>query len=89
MSQIIEGWATVFTSIVNFMFKLDFGDGTTLGGIYLAICVLAIVIRFLFRSIQAGPGAASFMINDYKIKERKRQNAVVRSIENVLRRNDE
>lgn len=55
MAEVIEGYSMVFTSIVNFLFSLDFGDGTTVGGFMLAVCALSLIIRFLFRSIQAGP----------------------------------
>lgn len=59
MGEIIEAYSFVITTLVNFMFQLDFGDGVTVGAYILAVGAMSILIRFLFRSIQAGPSVVS------------------------------
>lgn len=54
MGELIQGYAMVITSWINFLFQLKFNDGTTVGGILLAVCVLSLIIRFIFRPTWAG-----------------------------------
>lgn len=58
MGEVVEGYALVMRTIVNFLFTLDFGDGITVGAFFLGSTVIAIMIRFFFRSLHAGPNVA-------------------------------
>lgn len=77
MGEIISGWSTVIISWANFLFTLEFNDGTSVGGILLASMVLSLVIRFLFRSIQAPPS--------YQGTVNTVETHAVKNIENVMR----
>ena len=87
MAEVVNGFAYVITIIVNFLFTLDFNDGTgiTVGGLILATCVMSLLIRFFFRQIQAGPAVISV---DSKIKTSVKEYKVVKGIENSMRRAD-
>lgn len=77
MVEVVNGFAFVITILINFMFTLDFGDGTgiTVGCLILAMCVMSLLIRFFFRQLQAGPGVS---IDD--VREVEAVNAIAYTI---------
>lgn len=81
MLEVVNGFAYIITTLINFMFTLNFGDGTgiTVGGLILAMCVMSLLIRFFFRQLQAGPSFSGTQIKKHV------ENQVVSSAENVMR----
>ena len=84
MREVIDGFALIFTSFINFLFSLKFSDGTSAGGILLAVCVMSLLIRFLFRQIQAGGSSAFSLVVD----EKKQRNAAAAGFYNSMVRGD-
>lgn len=72
MVEILNAFGFVITSIINFMFTLDFGDGTTVGGFIIGFCVMSLLIRFFFRQLQAGPSTITSAIEYKKELDRAR-----------------
>ena len=84
MVEILNAFGFVITSLINFMFTLDFGDGTTVGGFIIGFCVMSLLIRFFFRQLQAGPGATgAAFVDEYKTRR-----SIASSAEDVMRRSD-
>ena len=87
MAEVVNAFAYVITTLVNFMFELDFGDGTgtTVGGLILATCVMSLLIRFFFRQLHAGSPVISV---DSKLGKQVKEYKVVKGVENTMRRSD-
>lgn len=52
MSDLLNYMSNLFGEFINFVFSLNTSDGgTNVGVVYVAICVVIIVVTFLFTSV--------------------------------------